>query len=111
LDGPARPLADVARRWRWPADSDLAKDLCELVGRYLNIGLDVIVVNQTTPEHQTGGLSCVKVLVPGTLPMTFGHRFRRTTGIPRLLSVPRLLGYHARDLRPDEINPHPHPFP
>lgn len=111
LDGPARPLNDVARRWRWPARSDLAEDLCELVGRYLNTGLDVIVVNQTTPEHQAGGLSCVKVLVPGTLPMTFGHRFRRTQGIPRLLSVPRLLGYHIRDLRPEEINPHPHPFP
>lgn len=111
LDGPTRPLADVAHRWRWPARSNLAEDLCELVGRYLNTGLDVIVVNQTTPEHQAGGLSCVKVLIPGTLPMTFGHRFRRTEGIPRLLSVPRLLGYHVRDLRPDEINPHPHPFP
>jgi ribosomal protein S12 methylthiotransferase accessory factor len=109
--GPAGPLADVARRWQWPAHSDLAEDLCELIGRYLNTNLDVIVVDQTTPEHQMGGLSCAKVLVPGTLPMTFGHRFRRTTGIPRLLSVPHLLGYYARDLQPDEINPYPHPFP
>ncbi|MBV9162957.1 MAG: TOMM precursor leader peptide-binding protein [Pseudonocardiales bacterium] len=111
LGGPARPLADLAHQWRWPAHSDLAEDLCELVRRYLNTGLDVIVVNQTTPEHQAGGLSCVKVLIPGALPMTFGHRFRRTEGIPRLLSVPRLLGYHVRDLRPDQINSHPHPFP
>lgn len=111
LDGPGRPLADVASRSRWPARSDLAEDLGALVGRYLDTGLDVIVVNQSTPEHQAGGLSCVKVLVPGTLSMTFGHRFRRTDGIPRLLSVPRLLGYRVRDLRPDEINPHPHPFP
>ncbi|MGH3826867.1 MAG: YcaO-like family protein, partial [Pseudonocardiaceae bacterium] len=111
LDGPARPLTDVAHPSRWPARSDLAEDLCELIGRYLDTDLDVIVVNQSTPEHQAGDLSCVKVLIPGTLPMTFGHRFRRTDGIPRLLSIPHLLGYRAHNLRPDEINPHPHPFP
>jgi ribosomal protein S12 methylthiotransferase accessory factor len=111
LDGPAQSLTDLAHRWRWPTHSDLTADLSELIKRYLDTNLDVIVVNQTSPEHQAGGLSCVKVLVPGTLPMTFGHRFRRTEGIPRLFSVPRLLGYHVRDLRADEINPHPHPFP
>jgi ribosomal protein S12 methylthiotransferase accessory factor len=111
LNGPARSLADVAGGRRWAERTDLADDLRELVGRYLDTGLDVIVVDQTTSEHRTGGLSCVKVLVPGTLPMTFGHRFRRTTGIPRLLSVPRQLGRRASDLRPDEINPYPHPFP
>jgi ribosomal protein S12 methylthiotransferase accessory factor len=111
IDGPAQSLTDVAHRWRWPAHSDLTADLSELIKRYLDTNLDVIVVNQTSPEHQAGGLSCVKVLVPGTLPMTFGYRFRRTDGIPRLFSVPRLLGYQVRDLRSDEINPHPHPFP
>jgi ribosomal protein S12 methylthiotransferase accessory factor len=25
--------------------------------------------------------------------------------------VPRLLGYRDRSMRPDEVNPHPHPFP
>jgi ribosomal protein S12 methylthiotransferase accessory factor len=111
VDGPARPLADCTHQWQWPAFSNLAEDLSELVGRYINIGLDVIVVNQTSPEHRAGDLTCVKVLVPGTLPMTFGHRFRRTDGIPRLFSVPRQLGYQIQDMRPEQINPYPHPFP
>ena len=92
-------------------NDDLTEDLTDMVGRLRSHGLDVIVVNQTTPEHCAGGLSCVKVIVPGMLPMTFGHGNRRIHGLPRLFEVPRLLGYRDRALRPDEVNPHPHPFP
>ncbi|MGC7102901.1 TOMM precursor leader peptide-binding protein [Amycolatopsis lurida] len=83
------------------AGDDLRDDLLELVGRYLGTGLDVVVVDQTADEHRAGGLACVKVIIPGTLPMTFGHAFRRVDGLPRLRD--RLAGR--------EINPHPHPFP
>ena len=111
IEGPRLRLADVAADWAWPAYDDLTADLAELAGRYLATGLDVLVLNQTSPEHQAGGFTCVKVLVPGTLPITFGHRLRRVNGIPRLSSVPRLLGYRTRCLRlPDEVNPFPHPF-
>lgn len=107
--GPGRPLADLARPW--PAHADLADDLAKLVGRYLASGLDVVAVDTTCPELSEGGFAAAKVLVPGTVPMTFGHRYRRVHDLPRLLTVPRLLGYTDRDLRPDELNPHPHPFP
>jgi ribosomal protein S12 methylthiotransferase accessory factor len=90
---------------------DLRDNLLAAVGRYTGCGMDVIVVDQTTPEHRAGGFCCVQVIVPGTLPMTFGHRFRRTHGLPRLWEVPRLLGYRDAPLWPEEINPHPHPFP
>lgn len=86
-------------------NDDLRQDLEELIGRYLDSGLDVIVVDQTTPEHQACGAVCVKVIIPGMLPMTFGHAHRRVDGLPRLSSVPPLLGYH-----PQDINPYPHPF-
>lgn len=92
-------------------NADLRDDLLELVGRYLEHGLDVIVVDQTTPEHRAGGFSCVKVIVPGTLPMTFGHHYRRVDGLPRLYTVPRQLGHRDRLLGPADINPYPHPFP
>jgi ribosomal protein S12 methylthiotransferase accessory factor len=98
----------------WPGafrNADLREDVLELIGRYLECGLDVIVVDQTTPEHRVGGFSCVKVIVPGTLPMTFGHHYRRVDGLPRLYEVPRLLGHRDRLLTPEDINPHPHPFP
>ncbi|MEU4116181.1 TOMM precursor leader peptide-binding protein [Kitasatospora sp. NPDC028055] len=108
---PPVPLAAVAAGTPWPEHRDLIGDLTELVGRFTGTGLDVVVVDQTSAEHRAGGLSCVKVLVPGTLPMTFGHRFRRTHGLPRLLTVPRLLGHRDRDLTPADLNPDPHPFP
>ncbi|MFD2353972.1 hypothetical protein ACFSTC_38920 [Nonomuraea ferruginea] len=74
-------------------------------------GLDVIAVDITSPEAKACGMSAAKVIVPGTAPMTFGHRYRRVHGLPRLLSLPRLLGHRDRDLGPEELNPYPHPFP
>ncbi|MGI5282703.1 TOMM precursor leader peptide-binding protein [Nonomuraea polychroma] len=90
-------------------NADLRDDLEELLRRYLRSGLDVLVVDQTSPEHRAGGFACVKVLIPGTLPMTFGHDRRRLNGLPRLYQVPGLLGH--RDVLPQLVNPHPHPFP
>ncbi|MEV1243862.1 TOMM precursor leader peptide-binding protein [Nonomuraea sp. NPDC050022] len=91
--------------------NDVTGVLTETVRRYLDTGLDVIVIDQSGSEHRAGGFACVKVLIPGTLSMTFGHDNRRVDGLPRLLTVPRLLGYRGRDLRPGELNPYPHPFP
>ncbi|MBV9312706.1 MAG: TOMM precursor leader peptide-binding protein [Pseudonocardia sp.] len=103
----ARPLPDFAERWSWPGYDDLSDDLAELVGRYLASGLDVIAVDTTSPEHRVGGFACAKVIVPGTLSMTFGHRYRRIHGLPRLTTVPRRLGKHVAA----DLNPFPHPFP
>ncbi|HEV8555388.1 MAG TPA: TOMM precursor leader peptide-binding protein [Actinophytocola sp.] len=97
-----RPFGDSA-----PRRTDLREDLEDLLHRYLDSGLDVIVVDQTTPEHRAADFACVKVIIPGTLPMTFGHHNRRTHDLPRLYEVPPGLGYP----RPDGINPYPHPFP
>jgi ribosomal protein S12 methylthiotransferase accessory factor len=43
--------------------------------------------------------------------MTFGHHHRRTVGLPRLLTVPQVLGYRREPLAVEELNPDPHPFP
>ncbi|MFJ9619759.1 TOMM precursor leader peptide-binding protein [Streptomyces noursei] len=107
LDGPAHPIP--ARTW--PVHHDLTEDLTELIRRYLSSGLDVLAVDQTSPEHRAGNFSCAKVIVPGTVPMTFGHAYRRDHKLPRILTVPRLLGHRQDNLPPQEVNPHPHPFP
>jgi ribosomal protein S12 methylthiotransferase accessory factor len=96
---------------RYPPAADLAEDLRYAVDRYLGSGLDVIVVDQTIPEHRAAGLACAKVVIPGTLPMTFGHRHRRAAGIPRLHTTPVTLGYRTGPLPVTEVNPYPHPFP
>jgi ribosomal protein S12 methylthiotransferase accessory factor len=95
----------------WPRHVDLRGDLEEMIGRFLRENLDVVVVDQTTPEHCAGGFVCVKVIVPGAVPMTFGHYARRVDGLPRLLSVPGRLGYANGPAAVADLNPHPHPFP
>ncbi|MGO8220642.1 YcaO-like family protein [Rhizobium ruizarguesonis] len=78
---------------------DLLSDLQSLLSRVMGAGLDVLLVDQTPSQHSKG-LSVVKVLIPGMLPMTFGSSRRRVAGSDRLAT--RIIG---------EINPLPHPFP
>ncbi len=64
------------------AHDDLADDLRDLVARFLVSGMDVIAVDTTSPEAAAGGFACAKVIVPGAVPMTFGHHYRRVHGLP-----------------------------
>lgn len=93
------------------ATLDLYVDLKEVMNRYLGMGMDIIVVDQTTPEQLLESFRCVKVIIPGLLPMTFGHEARRTDGLKRLYRIPYQLGYAKNVLTSDDINPYPHPFP
>lgn len=111
MDG-SRPMVSFAERFpRRNQNHDLTDDLRELLSVFQKLDLDVIVVDQTTPEVGRHGLSCVRVLIPGMLPMTFGHHLTRITGLKRVLEVPMKLGYVKQPLRVDELNPFPHPFP
>ncbi|MDT0344998.1 TOMM precursor leader peptide-binding protein [Streptomyces litchfieldiae] len=108
---PSRKTADIGQEPGGFAADDLRENLREAVRRFTRHGMDVIVVDQTAAEHRAGGLRCVKVLVPGALPLTFGHAHRRVTGLPRLPAAPVRLGHRDRPLAPEEVNPHPHPLP
>lgn len=112
LLGQNAPLRTFAEQFGRPsAHADLTDDLLELLGRFDRLGLDVVVVDQTTPELERSGLHCVKVLIPGMLPMTFGHHLVRLEGLDRVLNVPMALGFTKRPLRREQLNLHPHPFP
>ncbi|HZR43549.1 MAG TPA: YcaO-like family protein, partial [Ktedonobacteraceae bacterium] len=89
---------------------DLRDDLEALIVSYLRQNIDVVVIDQTAPEHLSCGLNCVKVIMPGMLPMTFGQHNRRITGFERLHQLPYTLGYQDHPLTTEEINPYPHPF-
>ncbi|UQZ85130.1 YcaO-like family protein [Paenibacillus konkukensis] len=91
--------------------ADLTDELRALLRSLGRRQLDVIAVDVTAPEIARNGLFCVKVLIPGLIPMTFGHSFTRLTGLERLLTVPAELGYADRPLTPDQLNEFPHPFP
>ena len=112
LQNEERPLQSFQDAFKEPsAHIDLTEDLEEILDTFRNRGLDVIVVDQTAPELAKNGLHCVKVLIPGMLPMTFGHHLTRLTGLDRVLNVPAELGYADRPLTFDELNQKPHPFP
>ncbi|NKE03910.1 TOMM precursor leader peptide-binding protein [Mesobacillus selenatarsenatis] len=91
--------------------NDLTEDLKGILDEFRNLGLNVIVVDQTPPELKKNGLYCVKVLIPGMLPMTFGHHLTRLKGLDRVLHVPMKLGYVKEPLSFEELNNFPHPFP
>ena len=91
--------------------SDLTEDLKDILDEFRNLGLNVIVVDQTPPELSKNGLYCVKVMIPGMLPMTFGHHLTRLEGLDRVLQVPMKLGYVKEPLTFEELNRFPHPFP
>ncbi|WP_158738178.1 TOMM precursor leader peptide-binding protein [Alteribacillus sp. YIM 98480] len=107
-----RPLRTFDEEFkRPPGHDDLTDDLEEILQAFRQLNLEVIVVDQTTPEIARNGLYCVKVLIPGMLPMTFGQHLTRITGLKRVLTVPMELGYTKQPLTFDQLNPYPHPFP
>jgi ribosomal protein S12 methylthiotransferase accessory factor len=107
-----RPLRTFEEEFKRPPNhSDLTDDLKDILRLFRKLNLDVIVVDQTTPELKRNALHCVKVLIPGMLPMTFGHHLVRVEGLERVLRVPAELGYVKEPLLRQQLNPHPHPFP
>lgn len=106
-----RSLQEMAATSIRISPDDLTQDVDQVVERYLETGLDVLVVDQTTSEHRHADLACAKVIVPGAIPMTFGHGMRRVHGLPRLFDVPRLLGDRNPPVTIEDLNPYPHPFP
>jgi ribosomal protein S12 methylthiotransferase accessory factor len=107
-----RPLRTFEEEFKREArHADLTDDLKDILKAFRRLNLDVIVVDLTAPEIIRNGLHCVKVLIPGMLPMTFGHHFNRVAGLERVLRVPVELGYAKQPLRLEHLNPYPHPFP
>lgn len=107
-----RPYRTFAEEFKPKAEhADLTDDLRAILQNFRELNLDVIVVDQTTPETLRNGLHCVKVLIPGMLPMTFGQQLIRLSGLERVLRIPAELGYADKSLAPEQLNRHPHPFP
>ncbi|MBD1380412.1 TOMM precursor leader peptide-binding protein [Metabacillus arenae] len=107
-----RPLRSFDEEFKWKSShADLTDDLHDILQKFRGLNLDVIVVDQSTSETKRNGLHCVKVLIPGMLPMTFGHHLTRVTGLERVLRVPMELGYVKQPLTLEQLNQHPHPFP
>lgn len=93
-----------------PAEScDIRDNLAAAVQGMLACGFDVLVVDQTMPELANNGLTCVKVMSPGLLPISFGHINRRTEHLPRLAGAAEL-PYESSLSPGEEPGLVPHPF-
>jgi len=74
-------------------------------------GLEVIVVDITTPDVEEVGMRVVRVLIPGLMPLHGNHNYPYL-GVRRLYDAPRALGWERAGWDPTAgINPLPHPFP
>jgi ribosomal protein S12 methylthiotransferase accessory factor len=86
-------------------------DLEHCVARLGEAGYEVIVTDITTPDIAEVGLSVVRVIVPGLVPL-HGQHARPFLGVRRLFEVPLRLGWNRRGWNPENgLNPFPHPFP
>ncbi|MET9415838.1 TOMM precursor leader peptide-binding protein [Streptomyces klenkii] len=111
--GPKLPMAELyapgARML--PVSDDLRDDVERCVEAVTGAGFDVIVVDQTLPEQRDLGLHTVCVIVPGLLPIDFGWQRQRALRMPRMRTALHAAGLRERELRADDLNPAPHPFP
>jgi ribosomal protein S12 methylthiotransferase accessory factor len=108
LGGGCRPLREAFDGWPdrlvAAAGGDVAGAVEYLADRYARAGLtEILAVDQSTPDHRALGLSVVKCVVPGIVPMCFGQAHQRLSGLPRLYADGRL--------DPADAPFDPHPFP
>lgn len=94
-----------------PQSLDLREDLLYCIEEILNLGMDVIVVDQTCSEQERIGVKVASVIVPGLMPMDFGWDRQRVFDRPRLRTVPRTAGFLETNFDPATSKPIPHPFP
>ena len=90
--------------------TDLRQDLERVCDEIVAAGCDVIVVDQTTPEQADLGLTTVRTIAPGLLPIDFGWGRQRALAMPRLRAAHRRAGLRAAGLTDDDLHRVPHPF-
>ena len=96
---------------RRPTCANLLDDVLYCRDRLAELGHDVIVVDQTSPEQRRFGLRSVSTIVPGLVPIDFGWTFQRAPHMARMFTAQRRGGLRTTDLTPADLHRVPHPFP
>jgi ribosomal protein S12 methylthiotransferase accessory factor len=107
------PIEELYASWHqeYSPSLNLLEDLLFCIRHVQSLGLDVVVVDQTSPEQEQVGLKTACVICPGLMPMDFGYDRQRVFDLPRLFTVPRATGHRSQQLQRSELNATPHPFP
>ncbi|MFB7193182.1 TOMM precursor leader peptide-binding protein [Streptomyces sp. NPDC056240] len=111
LGGPGVTLDEAFPDWpRRLADAsggDVRGALDFVRSLFADAGLDrIVLVDQTSREHADAGIHVARAVVPGILPMCFGHAQQRLAGLPRLEAA---LRGTAQEHRTSPYDPHPFP--
>lgn len=85
----------------WP--TDILDSITHCVERIARAGLEVVVVDVTSPDIRECGLHVFRAIIPGAQPLYFGSGLHR-------ISV-RATSAEYADRASKQINLHPHPFP
>ena len=107
--GPMEDYEHLFDQWNTalPHSMDLKDDVNHLISILRHRGLQrVIVVDMSSPESLRAGLRTVKVLIPGALPIDFGHGKLRVSNLPRFVRLGAMYGKNGIPLN-YRI---PHPF-
>jgi ribosomal protein S12 methylthiotransferase accessory factor len=89
---------------------DFTEEVTTLMSTILSEAEDIFIIDQTTPELEKVDVKAVKVIVQGMLTMSFGHQYRRINK-QRVKKAPVTVGYRGQEIKDQEINMYPHPFP
>ncbi|MCW2140175.1 YcaO-like family protein [Actinoplanes cyaneus] len=89
------------------ATGDAAADLRVVLDRLDASGLDSYLVDLSPDEAIRAGMTVVRAVIPGLLPLSFTYR-SRFLGSPRLYEAPVRMGYPSRP--ESELNSWPQPF-
>jgi ribosomal protein S12 methylthiotransferase accessory factor len=100
-----RPRDFVAR-----AATDVKQNIETCIGQLAKMGMEVIVLELTSPDVRELGFRVVKVLIPGMQPIDFGVQLPHLGG-QRVYQAPLLMGHQRVAGQPWELNLFPHPFP
>ncbi|GGT70162.1 TOMM precursor leader peptide-binding protein [Streptomyces althioticus] len=111
LGGPAVTLEEAFPDWpgrlERAAGGDVRGTLEFVSSLFADAGLGrIVVVDQTSREHADAGIAVARAVVPGIVPMCFGHAQQRLDGLPRLRAALRGTDQEHRAIPYD-----PHPFP
>jgi ribosomal protein S12 methylthiotransferase accessory factor len=97
------------REWRDSPRTDTAAALRRLVEHFRTVGGDVLYVDLTPSDMASLGLYTARVIVPGFVPLWFGHHEVRRGG-RRLFEVAHRLGLRPTVATAADLNPMPHPI-
>ncbi len=85
-------------------------DIDYCVSQLRKAGYEAIVVDVTAPDIAEVGLSVVRVIVPGLVPL-HSHHLRPFLGVRRLFEAAQRLGWNQNGHGDHGLNSMPHPFP